>query len=79
MIKSYLIAIALFVVAVFLSIFTVKRKQRVEDVRKAKDVAAAELNRIKDASNHAKQNAANRPDSGPDSNADNLRDNWSER
>lgn len=78
MIKSWLIAGGLFVVAVVMSVFWGKAKQHSSDVKKASKVVQNELDKISNVAEQAKNDVAKRPDTGPDSNAQRMRDDWSE-
>lgn len=76
MIKSWAIAIGLFIVGGFLALAWGKRKQKADDQIKAANEIATEVSNVVEISNAVRSNVAKRPRAGADSAIDELRRDW---
>lgn len=76
MIKSYLIAGAIFALALVASAFMIKRKQAGVDNVKAKEAVQKELEKISGVAKESNNNVSKLPDTGPGSASDQLRKDW---
>lgn len=79
MIKSWLYALALFIVGIICALFVGKTKQYNSDRKKVKTAVDDELNRISKARENVAKDIESNNSSDPDSSSKRLRDDWSER
>lgn len=76
MLKSWAIAISLFIAAAFLSFFWGKRKQKIVDKLESANETSKDVSNIIEISKAVRSNVAKRPANGADSSNDELRRNW---
>lgn len=78
MIKSWLIAIALFIVGLAAAVFWGKHKQSQKDNAAAAQVVTEQLNKLSTVAKEEQNHVQNLPPSGTDSATQQLRDGWSQ-